>query len=224
MGYLYAVICADVVNSTSLDLESMRRLRSIIDEVFSDIRLYRGVKFWGRVVKGDSIECCFDSPMYALRVAMALKCRMKWWASSLTYGDEELKHYGLRFSIGIGEMRIVDPYSDIMDGEAVYVAGRSLNMLNRDGETSAFAFVNADIGVKMLLESNIRLIDEYMNAMSARQCAVVYYKLLGFYEKEISEVLNLSQPAVSLRAKGASWPLLNKALKIIESLDYGRYV
>ena len=224
MKRLYSVICADIVNSTSLDINAMIDLRKMLDDTFYDIRNYLGVDFWGRLVKGDSIECCIETPEIALRIAMILKCRCKWWAEAFDYGDGKLKTYGLRFSIGVGAMRIIDPSRDIMDGEAIYSAGRGLSFIEADNSTSTFSFVGADLGINELIRSNVRFIDNHLNSMSARQCAVIYYKLLGLLEKNICEILHLSQPAVNLRAKGASWHLLNNTLRIIESLDYGRYL
>jgi hypothetical protein len=111
-----------------------------------------------------------------------------------------------------------------MDGEAIYVAGRGLNRLSRTDTTSSFSFVTSDDTVDGLMDINVNFIDEYINSMSARQCAVIYYKLLGFLEKDIAEILHLSQPAVNMRAKLASWPLINKALSVIDNIEYGKYV
>ena len=224
MKRIYAVICADVVESTSLDIDSLVSMRQVLNDSFADIRGYLRVDFWARLIKGDYIECCCDSPALALRIAMILKCRLKWWAEAFNCGGEGLRTLGLRFSIGVGPMRILDPQRDIMDGEAIYVAGRGLNRLSRTDTTSSFSFVTSDDTVDGLMDINVNFIDEYINSMSARQCAVIYYKLLGFLEKDIAEILHLSQPAVNMRAKLASWPLINKALSVIDNVEYGKYV
>lgn len=224
MKRLYAVICADVVESTSLDIDSLVTMRQVFNDTFADIRGHLRVDFWARLIKGDYIECCCDSPALALRIAMILKCRLKWWAEAFNCGGERLRTLGLRFSIGVGQMRIIDPQRDIMDGEAIYAAGRGLNRLSNIDATSCFSFVNSDDSVEGLMDNNVNFIDEYINSMSARQCAVVYYKLLGFLEKDIAEILHLSQPAVNMRAKLASWPLINKALSVIDNVEYGKYV
>ena len=219
MVKLYGVICADVVDSTSLSIKAMIDLRKVLDDVFFDVERYLGIDFWGRIVKGDTIECCVFAPGMALRVAMLLKCRLKWWADTNGYGDEKFRSIGLRFSIGIGPMRILDIQRDIMDGEAIYAAGRGLDIISQRDLTSSFGFVAADLGINDLIGNNICFIDEHINNMSARQCAVVYYKLLDLLERDICKFLNLSQPAVNLRAKGASWNLLQRTLHVIERWD-----
>lgn len=224
MKRIYAVICADVVESTSLDIDSLINMRQVLNDSFADIRNHLRVDFWARLIKGDYIECCCDSPALALRIAMILKCRLKWWAEAFDCGGERLRTFGLRFSIGVGQMRIIDPQRDIMDGEAIYVAGRGLNRLSRTEATSCFSFVSSDDFVEGLMDNNVNFIDEFINSMSARQCAVIYYKLLGFLEKDIAEILHLSQPAVNMRAKLASWSLINKALSVIDKVEYGKYV
>lgn len=224
MKRIYAVICADVVESTSLDIDSLINMRQVLNDSFADIRNHLRVDFWARLIKGDYIECCCDSPALALRIAMILKCRLKWWAEAFDCGGERLRTFGLRFSIGVGQMRIIDPQRDIMDGEAIYVAGRGLNRLSRTEATSCFSFVSSDDFVEGLMDNNVIFIDEFINSMSARQCAVIYYKLLGFLEKDIAEILHLSQPAVNMRAKLASWSLINKALSVIDKVEYGKYV
>ena len=224
MTRLYSILCADVVESTSLDLDSMVNLRRVFDDSFADIRRYLGIDFWPRLMKGDYLECCCDSPALAIRIAAIMKCRLKWWAEAFNCGGERLRTHGLRFSIGVGQMRIVDRDREIMDGEAIYAAGRGLNRISDADLTSCFTFVNSDPAVQSLLDINVNFIDEYINSMSPRQCAVIYYKLLGLLEREISEILHLSQPAVNMRSKLASWPLINKALSVIENVEYGRYV
>ncbi len=224
MKRIYAVICADVVESTSLDIDSLINMRQVLNDSFADIRNHLRADFWARLIKGDYIECCCDSPALALRIAMILKCRLKWWAEAFDCGGERLRTFGLRFSIGVGQMRIIDPQRDIMDGEAIYVAGRGLNRLSRTEVTSCFSFVSSDDSMEGLMDNNVNFIDEFINSMSARQCAVIYYKLLGFLEKDIAEILHLSQPAVNMRAKLASWSLINKALSVIDKVEYGKYV
>lgn len=224
MGRLYAVICADVVESTSLDIDAMVNMRQVFNDSFADIRRYLGVDFWGRLVKGDYLECCCDSPALALRIAMIVKCRLKWWAEAFNCGGAKFRSLALRFSIGVGQMRIINPVNDIMDGEAIYAAGRGLNRISSTDVTSCFVLVNSDDSIEGLLDNNVNFIDEYINSMSARQCAVIYYKLLGFLEKDIAEILHLSQPAVNMRSKLASWSLINKALSVIDNVEYGKYV
>ena len=56
---MYATISADVVSSTSLSKEAMIELNEKLKKCLSTLEL-RHQGFWGRIVKGDSIECVMD--------------------------------------------------------------------------------------------------------------------------------------------------------------------
>lgn len=69
---MYAAISADVVSSTSLSRESMIELNEKLKKCLYILeRRYQG--FWGRIVKGDSIECVMNRPEDAFEVALILK-------------------------------------------------------------------------------------------------------------------------------------------------------
>ena len=65
---MYAAISADVVSSTSLSRESMIELNEKLRKCLYILEeRYQG--FWGRIVRGDSIECIMDRPEDAFEVA-----------------------------------------------------------------------------------------------------------------------------------------------------------
>ena len=58
---MYATISADVVSSTSLSQESMIGLNEHLKKCLTLLEdRYWG--FWGRIVRGDTIECVLRSP------------------------------------------------------------------------------------------------------------------------------------------------------------------
>ena len=70
-----------------------------------------------------------------------------------------------------------------------------------------------------VLDSYVALICDLVDSYSAKQAAVVFYKLLGFKEVEISERLGIYQSSVNVRATNAQWGLLNMAIKDFEDFD-----
>ena len=73
MRNMYATISADVVSSTSLSKEAMIELNERLKKCLSTLEVcYQG--FWGRIVKGDSIECVMDCPENAFEAALILLC------------------------------------------------------------------------------------------------------------------------------------------------------
>ena len=101
---MYATISADVVSSTALSKEAMIELNERLKKCLSTLELrYQG--FWGRIVKGDSIECVMDFPEDAFEAALILKTLVKSFEPSDVNDSKRFNRYGLRIAIGIGEMK-----------------------------------------------------------------------------------------------------------------------
>ena len=110
MKDILGAISADVVDSTSLTIEDMIGLRDEICNCFSDIKsCFPNSGFWGRLVKGDSIECCLDAPILSLRLVLLLKCRIKAWAADKSCSNalKELFLFFPSFQRAIGWCKIV---------------------------------------------------------------------------------------------------------------------
>lgn len=219
MNNLYGILSADVIDSTSLDENSIIELNETVENCFVDIYDNLSYDFWGRIVKGDSIECCMKNPNETLRLALLLKCIIKWWADNQECSTD-LQQFGIRFSIGIGKMRIINQQKDIMDGEAIYIAGRNLDKITHSYFTSSFDMNSKYRESSYLIDNNIRLLDEIINSLSAKQSAVVYFKLLKFTETEIAQKLNISQSSVNNRLRLSRWKYIHQTIKLYESLDF----
>ena len=63
------------------------------------------------------------------------------------------------------------------------------------------------------------MVSGIVDLYSAKQAEVVFLKLLGFKEMEISERVGISQSSVNKRAANAQWGLLNTAIKDFEALE-----
>ena len=101
----YAAISADIVTSTSLSAIGLSELAKSIRKLLIDLEMnYEG--FWGRLVKGDSIECIVPHPENALRIALILKSCVKSFVPTDGQSSSKFKQFGLRLVIGVGDMRI----------------------------------------------------------------------------------------------------------------------
>lgn len=214
---IYAALSCDIVESTSLSESGMFELQDRIEECFHDVRFF-GYDFWGRVIKGDSIECLFENPNQVFRFALALKCYMKYNLHILGASGKSAK-YGIRSSIGIGSMRIVNESRGIMDGEAIYCAGRNLSAM------TAIQFAELECrtinpSISGLLSMNYILIDEWINELSPKQAIVIYHKLMGLTEVSIAKLYGLSQPAVNLRSGSAKWDMIAECVERWEGFKF----
>lgn len=216
---MVATISADIVRSTSLATGDLITLRKRLSDLLDDFEKNYG-GFWARIVRGDSIECFVPEYKYALRVAILIKLFVKMQVSGMNC-DEELQKFGVRFSIGVGDIKYADKHEDIIDGAAIYMSGRNLDVISGKGNVfTAFQIKEAPESFGNLLDTYVALLSSIVDSYSAKQAEVVFYKLLGLREKEISEKLGIYQSSVNTRSTKAQWGLLNTAIKDFEELDY----
>ena len=218
---MYATISADIVSSTSLSEVETIELKQYIEEQLKMLEtLYPGS--WGRLIKGDYIECVVPNASNAFRIALIIKNSIKAFEVEKTLGSKLFYTYGARISIGIGGMRIVDREQGIMDGEAIYLSGRSLAKM---GSLSKGALTIETINEN--LSQNLRVIavltDAILNDATPKQSQVIYYKLLGYKESEIAEKMKIYQSGVNNHSSSAKWYCIEEALNYFEQIKFGSY-
>lgn len=216
---MVATISADIVSSTSLKTKELIELRRRLQELFG--RVVEDIPgFWGRIVRGDSIECFVPDYHDALRIAILMKLYVKmivaeWDCSPL------LQRYGIRFSVGIGTINYADKKEDIIDGPAIYISGRNLDGISGVRDVySCIEVEGCDQRMNYLLDSYVAMIDNLLNSYSVKQTEVVYYKLRGYKEMQIAEMIGVKQSAVNSRSSLADWNLLGRAVKDFENFDF----
>ena len=215
---MIATISADIVRSTSMNTEDLIVLRNRLRDLFQDFEEdYPG--FWARIVRGDSIECVVPNYNDALRIAILIKLYVKMGVSEFEC-SEMLQRYGIRFSIGVADIKYADKKEDIINGPAIYLSGRNLDEISRrENVMTAFEIGQVPKPLNNLLDSYVAMVSGIVDLYSAKQAEVVFLKLLGFKEIEISERVGISQSSVNTRAANAQWGLLNTAIKDFEALE-----
>lgn len=215
---MIATISADIVRSTSLqteDLITMRnKLRLFLDKLEEN---YPG--FWARIVRGDSIECVVPEFRYSLRIAILIKLFVKVQAEGV-HCHELLRQHGIRYSIGLGDLNFADKGEDIINGPAIYLSGRNLDDIGRKDLYTAIEMDKTLMSFNNLLGSYVAMVGNLVDSYSAKQAEVVFHKLQGLKEVEISERLGITQSSVNIRSRSAQWGLLNTAIKDYEELDF----
>jgi len=214
---MIATISADIVRSTSLQTEDLiilrNRLRELLDDFEKD---YPG--FWARIVRGDSIECVVPEYRYALRIAILIKLFVKIQARDFDC-HELLQRHGIRFSIGIADIRYADKAEDLINGPAIYLSGRNLDEISRRDLYTAIEVESVPKSLSDMVDSYVALLNNLVDSYSTKQAEVVFYKLLGYKEVDISKRLSIYQSAVNMRSTSAQWGLLNTAIKDFEALE-----
>jgi len=243
-----ATISADIVRSTSLAAGELIELRKRLQDLFVEIE-GKSPGFWARIVRGDSIECYVPEYKDVLRIAILMKLLVKMSVSEYDC-SAMLKRYGIRFSIGIASMQIASKEDDILNGQAITLSGRNLDELSRkngsvtddiisiqpknmygrnldeitskNSSMTVFEMEPAPQTFSNLLNSYVAMLSGMVDSYSAKQAEVIYYKLLGYKEVDISERLGIYQSSVNTRATSAQWGLLNGAIKDFEDFDFVR--
>lgn len=212
---MYATLSADVVSSTSMSVQDTVRMKPYLEQFFPIMKTVCP-KAWGRVVRGDAVECVIPCVNSVLRIALLLKCYVKSFNSES--GNDSFKKYGIRISMGIGELHIADEESGIIDGDAIYLSGRGLDTLTESGkETLFFSSSGGQFKDMHVIAS---FLDAFMNRATARQCYIVMYKLLGYNEREIAIQIGISQATVNQHASAAGWQQIQNAVNYFEQLNF----
>lgn len=219
-----ATISADIVRSTSFEVEDIEKFQKYMINFFETVPTISNIDFWGRLVKGDEIEIVCNDINKVSRLAFLLKCYVKSYAPifEVKYAnpaeDKALqKKYGIRMSVGVGELRINDPITNIIDGDAIYRSGRGLKEIS-SYKRNTFVYSSDKTEQDEYVNVVCSLIDVILNNATSRQCEVLYYRLLGLQENEIAIKLGISQPTVNKISNAISWNVVNDALSLLENI------
>jgi hypothetical protein len=218
-----ATISADIVSSTSLNVEQRLILEKGLMKLLSLLKQAFGSKiFYGRLIKGDYIECVLEKPELALRVALLMKSFVK---SLEIQSDKDsnkkikdFKEYGIRVAIGIGELSIWNKKKGIIDGEAIYLSGRAINEMTQSDKkrknTLVFKSKNENWNDSFLPVFD--LLDVLFSKYKRAQSEIVFYKLLNKSEKEITGILNKKQPTINQHSTATGWFAIESAVEYFE--------
>lgn len=225
-----ATISADIISFTALSFEDKRVLYANMMQLITELtERYQNEKFLGRIVQGDYIECAIQEPRHALRIALLLKTFIK----SLELprknsGDKRIRYFkehGIRLAVAVAPLTTLNPGEGIIDGEAIYLSGRTIKNLSTSGKQkivikNTMFFRSTDNEIQEKFDTIFSLLDIIIAGCSGKQCEVIYYKLLGFSEKEISGKLDKNQSTISQHSTAAGWQAIEKSVDYFEKQKY----
>lgn len=216
-----ATISADIIRSTSLPEEGMILLQDQLKE-FVDFLNKTFDGSWGRVVRGDGLECTISDAHCLLRIVLLLKCKIKaiqiyFDEKGIKGGDKRFFKLGIRIAAAIGKLRTNDRERGIIDGEAIYNSGRALEKMNR---YDYFSIISDCQTSESVVRALFLLTNHIMKRASARQSRVLFMKLQNISDLEIAEHLGISRIGVYLHLKLVGWDAISAALQCYESLNF----
>jgi len=223
----YSVISGDIVSSTSLNNED----RSLVEENLKTLLegLQREFNVYGRIIKGDYLECVVPNASEGLRVALAIKSFIKAITidiNSYPKNDNRIRQFkihGIRLAIGYGELSRFSPEEGIIDGEAIYFSGREIS-----GETTydkeriviknTLFFASKDQELNKNFKPLLALLDVLLSKATARQCQVLYLKLMNNQEDEIAKQLGIGQSAVNQHSTSVGWNAIEETVEYFKMI------
>ena len=225
-----AVISGDIVSSTSLSDAGRVLIEDSLKELLEELK--KGFNVYGRIIKGDYLECVVPEPQNALRVALAIKSFIK----SLPIKDtlhykmnsrvKLFKTHGIRLAIGYGELSRFDPEKGIIDGEAIYLSGRTISESTYKKQRviikNTLYFVSNDEILNKKFEVLLALLDVLISKATSKQCKVLYMKLMNNNENAIAAKLNIAQSVVNQHSKSIGWNAIDKAVKYFSEVIKNR--
>lgn len=216
-----ATISADIIRSSSLPREGVIVLQERLREFMHFLnKTFDGC--WGRVVRGDGIECAISDAHYLLRIVMLLKCQIKairvyFDEVNIKGGDLRFFKFGVRMAVAIGRLRTNDKEQSIMDGEAIYNSGRALANM---GSYDLFSISSDYKRTEPIVRSLFLLINHIMKRASARQSQVLFMKLQNMTDLEIAHRMGITRVGVYLHLKSIGWDAISTALRCYETMNF----
>jgi len=207
----YATISADIVDSTKMTSEDTIRINKCLNN-FLEPMMKVSTGSWGRVVKGDAFECVLKEPRDLLRVALMLKCHLKAFVPEKA--NPEFSKYGIRIAMAVGELRTCDQHLGIIDGDAIYRTGRTIEEKRPNVRGTMIYCSDGADDVKAI----VALCDTVINKSTGKQCEVLFCKLNGMSEDAMANAMKKSRPTVNTHSQKAGWPAIEKAVKYFETL------
>jgi len=184
-----AAISADIIASTSLTQSQRTFLDAQLRKLLRELRALFGIKkFFGRLVKGDCLECVLEEPQSALRTALLIRTFVK--ALDIKSANSGFNNYGVR----------------------VMTTGERLKMFNSVTDTYLTIFLT--LGGLGLLLGIFSFIIVVRKNIVARMKEITLYRSLGFDKKRIIGLLykeNIIIPlcAISIGAVGSLLGILS---------------
>lgn len=221
-----ATISGDIISSSVIPQPEKRILEEKIRNLLIELTiLYSKEKFFGRLIKGDYLECAMEDPSISLRIALIIKTLIKsskFKKMENTIKSRYFREHGIRIALAVDELETLDPEKGIIDGKAIYLSGRALQKQETSGKEkivikSTFFFVTEKAELTEKYEPIILLLDVLLSKYTSRQSEIIYYKLFGKSESEIAKMLNVSQSAINQHSTAAGWIAIEKAVKYFEN-------
>ncbi len=203
-----AIITADVILSSKKEATERLNLYQNITEGIKFIQTSFDFNFERN--RGDE----FQMKISKIKEACIIGLLIKLWVKAIDYNTSK-KKYDIRMSIGIGGEDFEEETMAESDGEAYHLSGRGLETIKKTKQTFS---IDSNDKNKEFLKIESRMLDVFIDKMTAMQSIVLFYKLLDLTENEIAEKLRLSQSTINQHSNAANWSVIAEYTNFFEKL------
>jgi len=215
-----AVITGDIVRSTR-EYGSDFMLRNL-KSVFSDLQL-AGFLLPGHseIFRGDSFQLVPCVPSDAMLIAVILRSGLIARVISESNIVEEdfafTSHYDARLAIGYGGKGTLKDKISESSGEAFLLSGRRLDLMKEENRRLAVSFTDDELTRHLDISS--LLADLIISSWSENSALAVYHSLLfAKTQKDIANILHITQPSVQNRLKIAHFEEIKRFIAYFKGL------
>ena len=226
---LIAVVTGDVVNSTRLDDRPF--LNTALKEAFEATeRAEFGMVRSFELYRGDSFQGVID-PVQAIKATLIIRARLRQWKGPVLFSAvrDRLKSNkqlmpippgrlpDARISIGIGTMNHLAKKVAESDGEAFVRSGHGLDELVKSSNRLAISTPWDDVNAE--LDVSVKLLDALVSKWSSGSAQAMFHYLgKETTQSKISDLLDISQPAVHKRLAAAEQVAVQAVIERYEQL------
>ncbi|MFO7668553.1 MAG: hypothetical protein R6W31_02755 [Bacteroidales bacterium] len=208
----YAVVAGELAPGSRVSNEQLSKIPDLIRASFQTVnRLVEGSgKLSYEIIRMDEFLGLSESPIDCLRSVIMLFSAFRF----LSY-KELNERLDLKISVGIGPVEFAQDHLRESDGTAFRAATEGNRKMKRNQRIqilTPYQALNAE------LDLSCSFMDILIHDWSDEQAEAMFLNLTGRNQMEISQMLNISQPAVNRRLKAAHFDTIQKFINRYEQL------
>lgn len=159
------------------------------------------------ISRGDSLQFMQLNWEQTFMYSIYLKAYFKRQELQLKKGSKTASP-DLRIALSVGTVNAIpDNIGNTLE-EPFVISGRALDAMKTKKQSIIIATNREELNKELELEC--AFLQQIIDGWSVAQAEVIYYLVQEYKQKEIAEILELTQPSVSNRIQLANWGLIRK--------------
>ncbi|SMO43969.1 hypothetical protein [Solitalea koreensis] len=201
---IYAVLTADIVNSTLLNTEDRLLLLQKLNALFVEMN---ETNF--KIYRGDTFQGVNEKPWLALEQCVKIRA----YLLKTTTSSSKVK-FDARIAIGLGTISLKAATIEESDGEAFHNSGQLLDQKS----TQYLLFKSPWNELNREMQVHCTMLDLIINNWTKAQAEVIWERLQGLNQMAIAQKIGISQASVNNRLKLAHFDALQIVLNHYSSV------